>query len=534
MASISYFLAVFSLLSVHFYSSALAFTPTPIDLDYAIHAPTYVNSTASGTRVALYNNIRFAYPPTGNLRFRKPRTPPPHEAGIQDGRDRLYKSDCVSSAPAGIPFPGLNGSTWGQEDCLFLNVYVPEGVRPGIDRVPVVHWIYGSAYAFGSKDLMWDGMPLMDHIRSPEDQFIYVASNYRMGLYGWTSAEDEDMDANVGLHDAIAAVEWTQKYISRFGGDPDNITVMGESAGGNMIALMLVAEGLELPFQKAFLSSPAMLPRRNVTTRRRDVFNQVLKAANCTSLECLRNASPSTLVEANKYLLTEVPGESGGASFGPGIGLGPFPDGHFIPDAMTALFEEGRFNKQVRSVISGNMAAEGLQTTPDVSTAAEFATLVRRLLPGATDRTVQRIRDLYPYPDSEIQAVAVDWTTDAVFACNAQAAARAYADRGHRYVFSVPPATHGLDLNYLFYRSQDQTTMAIEALAREFQSKTLDFIRGQNCASGGGVEDWPVYGKGFSTANITERGFVTAVDPWATRKNCDLIFDLIMDPSNGA
>ena len=189
------------------------------------------------------------------------------------------------------------------------------------------------------------------------------------------------------------------------------------------------------------------MPRRNVTKRRRDVFNQVLKAANCTSLDCLRNAPATTLMKANKHVLTEIPGGSGGATFGPSIGLGPFPDGQFIPDAMTTLFNKGRFNNQVRSVISGNMAAEGLGTTPDVRTMDEFATLVRRLLPGANNATVQRIRELYPYPNSQLQNVAADWTTDVAFGCNSQAIANVYANKTRRYVFSVPPATHGLDLN---------------------------------------------------------------------------------------
>lgn len=151
----------------------------PIDLGYAIHAPTFVNTTKLGIRVGLYNNIRFAQPPTGDLRFRKPRLPPPQETGIQDGRHRLFRSDCVSAAPREVPFPGINGSTWGQEDCLFLNVWVPQGVQPGRDKVPVVHWLYGSAYAFGSKDWLVDGMALMDRIQRPEERFIYVASNYR-------------------------------------------------------------------------------------------------------------------------------------------------------------------------------------------------------------------------------------------------------------------------------------------------------------------------------------------------------------------
>lgn len=175
MARITVLLLVLTIVSVLVPAGATQ----PVDLGYAIHAPTYVNSTTTGTKVLLYNNIRFAQPPVGDLRFRRPQRPPPQQQGIQNGRDRLFTSDCVSSAPQQVPFPGINGSTWGQEDCLFLNVWVPEGVRPGKDRVPVVHWLYGSAYAFGSKDLLVDGMALMDRIKQPADQFIYVASNYR-------------------------------------------------------------------------------------------------------------------------------------------------------------------------------------------------------------------------------------------------------------------------------------------------------------------------------------------------------------------
>jgi carboxylesterase type B len=174
-------LALFSLCiisSIIITTAALQFPL--VDLGYATHAPTYINTTASGTRVGLYNNIRFAQPPTGALRFRKPSTPPLSQEGIQDGRDRLFSTDCVNAAPGMVPFPGLNGSAWGQEDCLFLNVWVPEGVRPG-DNVPVIHWLHGSAYAFGSKDLLINAMGLMDLIQKPEDRFIFVASNYRLG-----------------------------------------------------------------------------------------------------------------------------------------------------------------------------------------------------------------------------------------------------------------------------------------------------------------------------------------------------------------
>ncbi|KAJ5115330.1 hypothetical protein NUU61_001089 [Penicillium alfredii] len=479
-------------------TTTTAATFPAINLDTATHRPTSTNTTVSGLTITLYNNIRFAQPPTGPRRFRKPQTPPPHQSGIQDGRHRLFSSDCVSTAPASVPFPELNGTTWGQEDCLFLNVWVPEGVRPG-DGVPVVHWLYGSA----------------------------------MGLYGWASSTHEDMDANVGLHDGLAALRWTRKYISRFGGNPDDITAMGESAGAAMITLMLVAEEgkIFLPFQKAFISSPAMLPRRNVTTRRENVYKQVLKSANCTSLDCLRHTSPRTLAAANKHLLSDMPSGSGGGTFGPGIGLGPFPDGEYITDASMVLFRHGKFNPQVRAVIVGNTADEGLATTPDIRSPAEFAKLVRMALPGANDSSVQTIREMYPYPDSWIDRVAQDWTTDSTHACNARAIARAYAEKAQRYVFSVPPATHFLDINYFFFKDNTSTPVVNVSLAHQFQSELLSFL---HQPAGKGSAKWPLYGDTAKTANVTANGLPTTKDPWATRPKCEKILRIIEDTATGA
>ncbi|PKY04975.1 carboxylesterase family protein [Aspergillus campestris IBT 28561] len=446
----------------------------------------------------------------------KPVTPPPHEPGVLDGRNHLFKSDCVSSAPKEVSFPGLNGTAWGQEDCLFLNVLVPEGVRPRINRVPVVHWLYGSAYAFGSKDIPVDGMALMERIKCPSDRFIHVTSNYRMGLYGWSSAEGEHMDSNVGLHDGVAALEWTQKYIERFGNDPDNIIAMGQSAGATMVALMLVAnEGQEdLPFQKAFISSPALLPRRDVTSRRASLFKEVLRATKCKSVEGLRNAPAKTLVATNKHLFTEVFSSSGGATFGPGIGFGLIPDGKYILDALTVLFSQGRINPRVKTVVAGNTADEGLETTPEIKKPVEFAEFVRRTIPDASKDTVQQIRALYPQPDSEIQDVVNDWTTDVVYGCNAQGLAEAYASKTQRCVFNVPPAVHSQDLNYIFFADKKTTPVEDMSLAKEIQPRTLDFYHGRDDG------EWPVYGNQSTTVNVAAKGFQKQVDPWGKNPSC--------------
>lgn len=153
-----------------------------VDLGYAKHIPTHINTTASGERVAIYKNIRFANAPAGNLRFRKPDTNLPVQDGVQDGKASMSDSTCISTAPWMVPFPSINGTSFGVEDCLFLDVYVPQGVKPG-DGVPVLHWFTGSAYAFGGKEYFISPLGLFDRIKAAGlGKFIFVANNYRRVL----------------------------------------------------------------------------------------------------------------------------------------------------------------------------------------------------------------------------------------------------------------------------------------------------------------------------------------------------------------
>lgn len=155
--------------------------PGLVQLGYARHIPTYINTTTSGQRVTIYKNIRFANAPTGNRRFRAPDTKLPRVDAIQDGKLPWQSADCIASAPGYIPFPGLNGRTWGREDCLFLDVYVPEGVRPG-DDVPVLHNFYGGAYSFGNKEMFFNPMGLFDLMHKENGGKFVVANNYRFVL----------------------------------------------------------------------------------------------------------------------------------------------------------------------------------------------------------------------------------------------------------------------------------------------------------------------------------------------------------------
>ncbi|GJN83953.1 hypothetical protein PLIIFM63780_007504 [Purpureocillium lilacinum] len=498
-----------------------------IDLGYAKHVPTYVNTTASGQRVAIYKNIRFARSPTGELRFRAPNTKLSRVDGVQDGKVPWRSTDCIASAPSYVPFP-VNGTTWGREDCLFLDVYVPEGVRPG-DKVPVLHNFYGSAYAFGNKEMFMNPMGLFDLMHKQNlGKFIVVGNNYRMGVSGFTWAADEDLDGNVGMLDCLAAAEWTAKYIHKFGGHGKRITAIGQSAGAGIIYYLTVlngGRGKPLPFQQAFISSPAAPQRRNVTARQRKMFDMVLEAANCTSLACLRAAPETTMLHVNDRLINQTPTESGGGTLGPVMGFGPAPDGKLIPDIPSALIKQGRVHKDLSRLVVGSMALEGKETSHDVGMPGYFPTMVRQQMPAASNETVQALLDFYYRPGMEKQ-LAWDFTTDAVFACNAYNLANGLPDKTMRYIMSTPPAVHGQDLLYYFYVDEEQTPVNDPELVLAFQTKLLALVRGEDVA-------WPAYGADKRMYNVTER-FEATTMPAELRARCDLLNRSVLDQANGA
>ena len=196
---------------------------------------------------------------------------------------------------------------------------------------------------------------------------------------------------------------------------------------------------------QAFLSSPAAPPRRNVTARLHDQFKLVLDAANCTTLACLRSVPEETMLKVNDQLINHTPSNSGGGQLGPLLGFGPAPDGKVIPDMPLALFQKGQYNKGVKRLVLGSMADEGKSTSHDTGMPGYFPTLVRQMMPTASNATAQELQDVYLDP-SNLPRMAWDWTTDVVFACNDYYLANVLPNISRRYIMSTPPATHGYDL----------------------------------------------------------------------------------------
>lgn len=166
------------LLLLSLYSTLISCAPTSelpiIDLGYVQQRATVYNSTND---YYIFKNVRFAAPPFGDLRFRKP-TPPDYEGKIQDGN--ITGTECVQTLPGMAVEAGegiLSGETYtiGTEDCLYLDVYVPASLK-ATDKAPVLQWFFGGGYMFGSKEMWGDPAEL---IKSADEPMIYVASNYR-------------------------------------------------------------------------------------------------------------------------------------------------------------------------------------------------------------------------------------------------------------------------------------------------------------------------------------------------------------------
>ncbi len=199
--------------------------------------------------VATWRDIPYAQPPVGELRWRAPRpiNTPLNAINERDGVACVQKASNVG----GVPGEGIVG----MEDCLYLDIKAPLMSNPG-DPLPVMFWIHGGGNTAGYKGY-YDFSILVD-----TQQVIVVTFNYRLGLLGWFShpsvqkgADGLDRSSNFGTLDIIAALKWVQKNIGAFGGDVDNVTIFGESAGGHNVFAMLASPLSEGLFHKAISQS---------------------------------------------------------------------------------------------------------------------------------------------------------------------------------------------------------------------------------------------------------------------------------------
>ena len=292
-----------------------------------------LNSTSSGVQYAAFQGIRYAEGPIGKLRFKPPQ--PLTENGTID----VSQESTVMC---------LQQDGTGQEDCLLLNIYVPEKIfnDESGTKYPVMFWIYGGGYVIGDGTFFTYGpQPLMD-----KEEIILVTVNYRLGPFGFLSLGSEGAHGNNGLLDQNLALQWVQQNIGNFRGDPDMVTIFGESAGSLSVALQVVSPMSRGLFQRAIMESGVVLgPTWHFIPPEEASSSGTGMAANlgCTSiedyLECLQSKDVTEILE----------GGVDGSRWMPTIDLA------FLPERPIDILEKGEFDHSIE-VILGSNAAEGL------------------------------------------------------------------------------------------------------------------------------------------------------------------------------
>lgn len=294
-------------------SAAFAAIEDPVRIDAGM-----ISGAATATPdVRVYKGIPFAAPPVGDLRWRAPK-PAAHWDGVR--KADAFGAECMRGG-------GGRGTRNVSEDCLYLNVWTG-AQKPGEKR-PVMVWIYGGGYTSGSgSQSMYDGEALA------KKGAIIVTFNYRLGALGFfsypelTTESDRRGAGNFGVMDSIAALQWVQKNIAAFGGDPKRVTIFGESAGAGMVANLTAIPQAKGLFERASGDSSAW------------------STAQINKLQTLSEAEAAGVKAAERLgakSLADLRAQPAAAILrGGGRGAAPIVDGWLIREDPSKVFAEGK------------------------------------------------------------------------------------------------------------------------------------------------------------------------------------------------
>ncbi|PVW06000.1 carboxylesterase [Microbacterium sp. Gd 4-13] len=284
--------------------------------------------------VRAWRGIRFAEAPTGGRRWRDPVAVAPVEGEIDA---RSFGPACPQQLNPAVP---LGDDAVMDEDCLSLNVWAPVADDAGL--LPVMVWIHGGAYTFGaSSQPLFDATSLVRR-----GDVIVVTVNYRLGAFGFLDlaalVPDGGFDRNLALKDVLLALAWVRENISAFGGDPDRVTIFGESAGGGLVTTLLATPSAEGLFQRAIAqSSPASSVygvERARSVAERFVTQLGIDIADAAdAARALRDAPVAEVVSAAMAVYAAVPDADPGT-----LAFAPVIDGDLIPESPLVALRAGR------------------------------------------------------------------------------------------------------------------------------------------------------------------------------------------------
>lgn len=446
---------------------------------------TYEGVHNTTTDLYTWRGIRYAAPPTGQLRWQAPQVPAMNRSSVIQA-DR-FASICPQSNPA----PRTAGM-FGSEDCLFLNVYAPPNAT---SLLPVLVWIHGGGYGAGN-----GRQDLSAIINANSKGFVGVAIQYRvsylqaslgrsltgfkLGAFGFMSSDEVYRNGvvNAGLLDQNFALHWVQSYISLFGGDPSRVSIAGESAGGGSVMLQDMAYGGTIG-NSLFVNTLAASPYLPMQYDYKDWIPTQAYFAYATAVGCPPTKAYGNTAETifdcivskdTETLQTASFNISGSGTFGT-WGFLPVTDGTFVQQTPSQQLLKRQINGE--RLLVGNNADEGPLFTPqNINTEDDLLSWLRLTFPLFTNEDIAKILFYYPSSNASVNpsdplfptegdsgATALNQSdlatgqqqranniyAETTFVCPSYWMAEAYAGSGrssYKYQYSVSIALHATDV----------------------------------------------------------------------------------------
>lgn len=466
-----------------------------------------IGAPENGGAVCAYKGIPYAAPPVGNLRWRAPEPPKKRDAALNADE---FGPECsqIEMAPA---YLRIGKKPNRKEDCLYLNIWRPK--KSG--TYPVMFWIHGGSLTSGTgSDPMYWG----DRIAAKKD-VVLVSINYRLGALGFLahrnlSAEDSHRSSgNYGLLDQVQALKWVKQNIANFGGDPNNVTIFGESAGGWSVCMHLASPLSAGLFQRAILESGGCDTTR---TMEQGFSNGDTIAANmgCSGqdvVSCMR-AKTADQVVASMKTRREATGEFLTLKFWDHV-WAPHEDGWFLKETPIKTIRNGNYNKVSFMVGSNRDEARLFAAENKISyRRTKESKVVAAILKSLGKELFPMFEKLYPFDnyDRAIDAF-VDAKGDIMLGCKCFDAADGTAAYQPTYYYRfdydenraphILGAAHAVEIPFIFdsldrsffklLYSKSQRKKA-RPLVESVMSYWTNFAKTGN-PNGPGLTQWPPY-----------------------------------------
>ena len=471
-------------------SSCVVFILLALSVHAADHTISIDSGTLAGTvmddGVRVFKGIPYAAAPIGELRWRRPAAPKSWE-GVRSATE--FGSICPQTSGLAAMSGGVLPKT--DEDCLFLNIWTP--ALSADESLPVMVWIHGGGLSLG-----WSNHSLYDGHEIAKRGIVLVSINYRLGPLGFLAhpalTKEAGFSGNYGFLDQVAALEWVKRNIKAFGGDENQVTIFGESAGGTSVMALLSSPSTKNLIDGAIAQSPWFTEDnvKELTGKASaEAFGSAWAEAGAPGkdLTTLRQIPADDLVGDGKV---ELP-------------MYVTVDGDFLPRSVESIFARGQ--QLDVPLIVGTNADEGTMFVmmEGYANKVDFEQGLRDIYGDAAGAMLE----LYPVmDDTEVRGAVNQWLTDTWFLRAARvfldsASNRSSSAYQYHFTRAVPGnplgAHHGADLRYVFNAMGGQapfggaTAAEDLALAESIISYWTQFAKTGN-PNLNGFEPWPEYG----------------------------------------